>query len=112
MGFRYNLSYKSTGWYSLAAFFAFLLLHKTHFSIISYRQLKSQSPEPEAERSLSLRPVWFTKWVRGQQGTYKGTLSQKNKQNKKVKVQRLSSYTVYTYTVIKTFHLIFQMSTR
>jgi hypothetical protein len=41
--------------------------------------------EAEAGGFLSLRPAWSTKWVPGQPGLYRETLSQKNKtkQNKK-----------------------------
>jgi hypothetical protein len=39
--------------------------------------------EAEAGRFLSSRPAWSTKWVPGQPGLYKETLSQKKNQNKK-----------------------------
>ena len=35
--------------------------------------------EAEAGGFLSLRPAWSTKWVPGQPGLYRETLSQKNK---------------------------------
>jgi hypothetical protein len=38
--------------------------------------------EAEAGGFLSLRPAWSTKWVPGQSGLYKETLSRKTKQNK------------------------------
>jgi hypothetical protein len=38
--------------------------------------------EAEADRFLSLRPAWSTKWVPGQPGLYRETLSQKNKKQK------------------------------
>jgi hypothetical protein len=46
--------------------------------------------EAEAGRFLSLRPAWSTKWVPGQPGLYRETLSwktknQKNKTNKQKK---------------------------
>jgi hypothetical protein len=41
--------------------------------------------EAEAGRFLSSRPAWFTKWVPGQPGLHKETLSRKTKKqtNKK-----------------------------
>ena len=39
--------------------------------------------EAEAGRFLSLRPAWSTKWVSGQPGLHRETLSQKNKQTNK-----------------------------
>jgi hypothetical protein len=41
--------------------------------------------EAEAGRFLSPRPAWFSKWVLGQPGLYRETLSRKNKQNKQTK---------------------------
>jgi hypothetical protein len=38
--------------------------------------------EAEAGEFLSLRPAWSTKWVPGQPGLHRETLSQKTKQNK------------------------------
>ena len=40
------------------------------------------SRELETGRFLSLWPAWSTKWVPGQPGLYRETLSQKTKQNK------------------------------
>jgi hypothetical protein len=37
--------------------------------------------EAEAGGFLSLRPAWSTKWVPGQSGLYRETLSQKNQNN-------------------------------
>jgi hypothetical protein len=39
--------------------------------------------EAEAGRFLSLRPAWSTKWVPGQPGLYRETLSRKNKNKKR-----------------------------
>jgi hypothetical protein len=39
--------------------------------------------EAEAGGFLSSRPAWSTKWVPGQPGLYRETLSQKTKQKKK-----------------------------
>jgi hypothetical protein len=41
--------------------------------------------EAEAGRFLSLRPAWSTKWVPGQPGRYKETLSRKTRKTKKTK---------------------------
>jgi hypothetical protein len=41
--------------------------------------------EAEADRFLRLRPAWFTKWVSGQLGLHRETLSQKKKKNQKQK---------------------------
>ena len=41
--------------------------------------------EPEAGRFLSSRPAWSTKWVPGQPGLYRETLSRKTKKKKKKK---------------------------
>jgi hypothetical protein len=38
--------------------------------------------EAEAGGFLSSRPAWSTKWVPGQPGLYRETLSRKTKQNK------------------------------
>ena len=38
--------------------------------------------EAEASRSLSSRPAWSTKWIPGQPGLHRETLSRKTKQNK------------------------------
>jgi hypothetical protein len=38
--------------------------------------------EAEAGEFLSSRPAWSTKWVSGQPGLYRETLSRKTKQNK------------------------------
>jgi hypothetical protein len=40
------------------------------------------TPEAEAGRFLSSRPAWSTKWVPGQPGLYRETLSQKKKKKK------------------------------
>jgi hypothetical protein len=47
--------------------------------------------EAEAGRFLSLRPAWSTKWVPGQPGLYRETLSRKTKQNKTNKQRKLWS---------------------
>jgi hypothetical protein len=39
--------------------------------------------EAEAGRFLSSRPAWSTKWVPGQPGLYRETLSRKNKNKKR-----------------------------
>jgi hypothetical protein len=41
--------------------------------------------EAEADRFLSSRPAWSTKWVPGQPGLYRETLSRKKQKNKKTK---------------------------
>ena len=41
--------------------------------------------EAEAGGFLSSRPTWSTKWVPGQPGLYRETLSQKKKKKKKIK---------------------------
>ena len=41
--------------------------------------------EAEVGRFLSSRPAWSTKWVAGQPGLYRETLSQKNKNKNKQK---------------------------
>jgi hypothetical protein len=40
--------------------------------------------EAEAGRSLSSRPAWSTKWVPGQPGLHRETLSRKTKKKKKL----------------------------
>jgi hypothetical protein len=44
--------------------------------------------EAEAGGFLSSRPAWSTKWVPGQPGLHRKTLSRKTKQNKQTKKQR------------------------
>jgi hypothetical protein len=41
--------------------------------------------EAEAGRFLSLRPAWSTKWVSGQPGLYRETLSRKTKKKERKK---------------------------
>jgi hypothetical protein len=44
--------------------------------------------EAEAGRFLSSRPAWSTKWVPGQPGLHRETLSQKTKKEKKKKTRK------------------------
>jgi hypothetical protein len=49
--------------------------------------------EAEAGRFLVLRPAWSTKWVPGQLGLYRETLSRQNqKKKKKRKKERKKEY--------------------
>jgi hypothetical protein len=61
--------------------------------------------EAEAGRFLSLRPAWSTKWVPGQHGLYRETLSRKTKKKKKKKdiwyeplAYSLSLFLTHTHT--------------
>jgi hypothetical protein len=50
---------------------------------VSIHTFNPSTQEAEAGRFLSSRPAWSTKWVPGQPGLYRKTLSQKTtKQNK------------------------------
>jgi hypothetical protein len=56
--------------------------------------------EAEAGGFLSLRPAWSTKWVPGQPGLYRETLSQKTKKKKKMVLNETEYYYV-AHTDIK-----------
>jgi hypothetical protein len=56
--------------------------------------------EAEAGRFLSSRPAWYTKWVLGQPGLYRETLSQKTKQNKTITITTTKTATTTTTTKV------------
>jgi hypothetical protein len=69
--------------------------------------------EAEAGRSLTSRPAWSTKWVPGQPGLHRETLSQQNKTSKQTpekhsihrsvarRRQRLESFKFYTARMLQ-----------
>jgi hypothetical protein len=54
--------------------------------------------EAEAGGFLSSRPAWSTKWVPGQPGLYRETLSRKNQKKKKKKKKKKLKYQVVKRT--------------
>jgi hypothetical protein len=79
-------------------FFYFFPLESTHLGLDSGLRVllllgvvahtfNPSTREAEAGGFLSSRPAWSTKWVPGQPGLYRETLSRKTKQNKQTNKQ-------------------------
>jgi len=62
--------------------------------------------EAETARFLSSRPAWSTKWVPGQPGLHRETLSQKKKKKKKTNKKNKIKNT-FTYRELSCVHLIY-----
>jgi hypothetical protein len=105
---------------SLGVICLFKLLIRSWFNFVEWYILRKISEpgvvvhafnpstqEAEAGRFLSSRPAWSTKWVTGQPGLYRETLSQKTKQNKTKQNRTKQNKTKQNKTNKKTISLTF-----
>ena len=75
------------------------LEHMTHRAMVAH-SFNPSTWEAEAGRFLSSRPAWSTKWVPGQPGLYRETLSGEKKSTHDSRLYHLSGHSCLTFLAV------------